>query len=258
MLTECKNQNTISVYMPSAREQFVANSIHTAAPNVNRPSLWGSPPVRETVSAAAYRQLREAILQGQIPMGGRINELELAGAWSVSRTPIRDALRRLEAEGLVQSVPGRGVIVPVLSLTDIDELYELREVLEARAARRAAERANAEYHSRLNDLIRALGAALKDDDVDRMTTIDEDIHTAVAAMAGNVRLERAIETVRAQVHHVRLRSFRARGRAAKSLREMAKLVAAMRRRDATRAEAAMREHVASLRSDLPTILGPPG
>ncbi|MDR7419296.1 MAG: GntR family transcriptional regulator [Armatimonadota bacterium] len=213
--------------------------------------------MRETVGAAAYRLLREAILTGQIEMGTRINELELATAWNVSRTPIRDALRRLEAEGLVQAVPGRGVVVPVLSLADVDELYEIREVLEARAARRAATAAGPELQARLNGLIRAFGATLKAADVDRMIAIDDDIHAAVAAASGNTRLERAIAAARAQVHPITQRGFRVRGRAAKSLREMAKLVAAIRARDAVRAEAAMREHLVSLRADLGSVFSAP-
>ncbi len=213
-------------------------------------ALWGRPPVRETVSEAAYRRLREAILNGQISMGSRINELELAGAWNVSRTPIRDALRRLEAEGLVQAVPGRGVVVPGLSPADVDELYELREVLEGRAARRAAERSTAEFHARLNTLIKAFGSALKQGDFDQMVAIDADLHADIAAMSGNGRLERAIETIRAQVQQVRFRSIRMNGRAAKSFREMAKLTAAMRARNGVRAEASMREHITSLRTDL--------
>ena len=213
-------------------------------------SLWGRPPTRETVSAAAYRRLRDAILQGQIPMGSRINELELASAWNVSRTPIRDALRRLEAEGLVQAVPGRGVIVPALNLAEVDELYELREVLEERAARRAAERSTAEFHARLNALIKGFGSALKQGDFDQMIAIDTDLHAGIAAMSGNSRLERAIEGIRAQVQQVRLRSIRVKGRGAKSFREMAKLTAAIRARNGARAEASMRDHIASLRTDL--------
>jgi len=212
--------------------------------------IWGKPPVRETVSAAAYRQLREAVLQGQISMGARINELELAGAWGVSRTPIRDALRRLEAEGLVQAVPGRGMVVPRLDLAEADELYDLREVLEGRAARRAAERATPELHARLNALIKAFGAAHKQGNIDAMITIDIDFHNSLAAASGSVRLQRAIDTVRAQIHQIRLRTMRARGRPARSLRDLARLVAAVRARDGARAETAMREHIASVRADL--------
>jgi DNA-binding GntR family transcriptional regulator len=94
--------------------------------------------------------------------------------------------------------------------------------------------------------------------MDRLTGIEIALHAAVAAASGSARLERAIDTVRAQVHHVRLRSYRVRGRAAKSLREMAKLVAAIRARDAARAEVAMREHIASVRADLPGVFGAGG
>ncbi|MBI3997958.1 MAG: GntR family transcriptional regulator [Armatimonadetes bacterium] len=209
--------------------------------------------MRETVSAAAYRQLREAILRGQIPMGIRINELELAEAWQVSRTPIRDALRRLQAEGLVEVIPGRGAMVPRLGLADVDELYELREVLEARAARRAAERATPELHARLNVLIKGFGTALKQGDIEQMVAVDQDIHAGIAAASGNARLERTIEGVRGQVHQIRQRTLRVKGRAAKSFREMAKLTAAIRARNGARAEAAMREHIVSLRADLAAV-----
>src|SRR3990172_10428419 len=119
-----------------------------------RDALLGPPPVRETISSAVYRQLREAILSGRIPMGTRINELELALDWRISRTPIRDALRRLEAEGLVEGAPGRGMIVPVLSRVDVDELYALREGLEGMAARLAAERATPQFLVHLNTLLK--------------------------------------------------------------------------------------------------------
>jgi DNA-binding GntR family transcriptional regulator len=241
--------------MSTQRDRFNHDAFESSEAPLS--ALWGQVPIRETVSAAAYRVLREAILQGRIPMGARVNELELANAWRVSRTPIRDALRRLEAEGLAQSVPGRGVIVPVLSLADVDELYELREVLEARAARRAAERAGPDFHARLNELIRAFGSSLKQGDLEPIITIDGDLHSAVASGSGSARLERAIDTVRGQVHQIRLRSFRAKGRAARSFREMAKLVAAIRSRDAARAEVAMREHIASVRADLPTLFESP-
>jgi DNA-binding GntR family transcriptional regulator len=214
---------------------------------------WGMPPARETVGAAAYRLLRDGILLGHIPMGTRINEMELSTTWKVSRTPIRDALRRLEAEGLVQAIPGRGVIVPRISLGDADELYELREVLEARAARRAAERAPADLHARLSALIKAFGTALKQNDVDRLNAVDTDLHAAISAASGNGRLERSIDTLRAQVLQVRLRTMRQRGRPAKSFREMATLTAAIHSRNGARAEAAMREHLASLRADLPSV-----
>ena len=86
---------------------------------------WGTLPAREPVSASAYRLIRDAILHGRLAPGTRINEVELAQAWSISRTPVRDALRRLEAEGLVEAVLGRGMVVPSLGRADVDELYKM-------------------------------------------------------------------------------------------------------------------------------------
>lgn len=217
--------------------------------------FWTTPPARETVGEKAYRLLREALLRGQIPDGTRINELELARAWNISRTPIRDALRRLEAEGLVQAVPRRGVVVPALGLGELDELYELREILEARAARRAAERLDPPLRARLNVLIREFGAAVKRDDAERAAALDADLHAAIAAASGQDRLERLVTLIAGQVHGTRVRAFRVRTRARRSLAELARVVAAVRSAAPARAEAAMRDHLTSVRGDLPLVLG---
>lgn len=217
-------------------------------------AIVGPIPEREPIRAAAYRLLREAILDGRIPAGVRVNELELAVAWKISRTPVRDALRRLEAEGLVQSVSGRGVIVPLLTPDDVEELYVLREALEGMAARRAAERAAPADLGHLNGLIKGYGSALKQGDIERLVAIDDDLHRTVARMGQHRRLERAIETVRAQLSRVRMLTVGERGRATKSFREMAKLIAALRARDGARAEASMREHIASLRVDAAAVV----
>ena len=212
-------------------------------------ALWGPPPAREPIGSAAYRLIRDAILRGQISPGARINELELSRIWHISRTPIRDALRRLEAEGLVQSVPGKGMAVPRLGRSDVDELYEMLEALEGLAARRTAERATGAFLSELNGLIKDYGVALKQTDDQRLTAVAADLHRTVARMGLNRRLERAIETIRGQLSPVELHAVGMKGRATKSFRELAKLTAAIRGRDGARAEASMREHLASLRAD---------
>jgi DNA-binding GntR family transcriptional regulator len=222
--------------------------------------VWGPPPHREPVGTAAYRRIREAILQGQLAPGERLNELELARAWRISRTPIRDALRRLEAEGLVRAVPGKGVVVPRIGRVDADELYEMLEGLEGVAARRSAERASGPFLAHLNSLIKEYGVALRQNNLSRLVDIAAEFHTTVARMALNRRLERAIETLRAQLAPVEHKVLRQKGRATRSFRELAKLTAAIRARDGARAEAAMREHLASLRLDAVASLpeGEPG
>lgn len=215
-----------------------------------RGSVLGPPPVRETIGAAVYRELREAILSARLPMGMRINEVELASDWRISRTPVRDALRRLEAEGLVQAAPGRGMIVPVPTRADVDELYVLREALEGMAARLAAERATPQSLAHLNLLLKAYGAALKNDDAAQLVLTDGALHDAVAQMAQNRRLEQAAQVARLRVHQVHVRTFTLKGRAGRTFREMATLVAAIRTRNASRAEASMRAHLTGLRADV--------
>ncbi len=88
----------------------------------------------------AYWTIRDAIRSGVIQPGDRLIELDLAGALDMSRTPVRDALRQLEAERLVEKAPSRGFVVPTITTDDLVEIYEIREVLEGLAARRAAMR----------------------------------------------------------------------------------------------------------------------
>jgi DNA-binding GntR family transcriptional regulator len=217
-------------------------------------SLLGPPPARETIAAAVYRQLREAILTARIPMGTRINEVDLASDWHISRTPIRDALRRLEAEGLVEAAPGRGMIVPVLTRADVDELYAMREGLEGMAARLAAERATPQFLAQLNTLLKTYGAALKKDDTAQLLLIDGALHDAIAQMAQNRRLEQAITVARLRLHQLHARSFGLKGRAGRTFREMATLVAAIRTKNPSRAETSMRTHLASVRADVAASL----
>lgn len=210
----------------------------------------GPPPVRETVGAAVYRRLRDVLLAGRIPMGARINEVELAATWKISRTPIRDALRRLEAEGVVAASPGRGMVVPVLTPADVDGLYAVREALEGMAARRAAERATPQFLAQLNGLIKSYGTAVKQENLEQLVATDGALRDAITRMAQSGHLEQAIAAARLRVHHIHARSFRLRGRPGKTFREMAKIVAAIRTKNPPRAEAAMREHLAGLRGDV--------
>lgn len=183
-------------------------------------------------------------------MGSWVNELELARAWNISRTPIRDALRRLEAEGLVQAVPGKGILVPTLSRKDMVEIYDLRESLEGLAARRAAENSTPEFVTRLGKMMASYEAAVSRDDMDKVIAVDIDFHGSIAKMSGNARLERAIDNVRAQVHLFRVRTVRLENRPRRTLQEMAPLITAIGNKDGDEAETSMRRHIANLREEL--------
>src|SRR5512138_3094420 len=95
----------------------------------------------EQLPGSAYAFLREKILSGDLPAGSRLKEQEIAAQLGISRTPVREALARLELEGFIKSSPRRGAIVCQLELDEIDEIYEIRAALEHMVAKRACQRA---------------------------------------------------------------------------------------------------------------------
>lgn len=206
-------------------------------------------PRRESVSETAYRILKDALLDGRLGPGVRINELELARIWRISRTPIRDALRRLEADGLVRTVPGRGAVVPRLDQVEVVELFEVLAHLEGWAARRAGERCTPEFASTLNQQIKALAAAAKQGAAAQADQFAGELRRTVTAFSGNQQLVKMIDRVRLQLDVAGVTRVRGENRTARSVRELAKLVAAVRARDGGRAEAAMRKHMEDLAAD---------
>ncbi|MDF3319950.1 GntR family transcriptional regulator [Rhodococcus sp. C3V] len=148
---------------------------------------------------AAYSQIRQAIVEGRYRPGQRLIEQRIAEQFSLSRTPVREALRRLEAEGLVLSEPNRGAIVRTLSIADVSDLYGLRARLEAYAAELAADRIDLDTLGLLDAGIDAFARALTAttaDLVDRVRAVDtanSHIHRAIMSAAKHERLSRLLE-----------------------------------------------------------------
>ncbi|WP_430334395.1 GntR family transcriptional regulator [Rhodococcus sp. ACT016] len=147
----------------------------------------------------AYSQIRQAIVEGRYRPGQRLIEQRIAEEFSLSRTPVREALRRLEAEGLVLSEPNRGAVVRTLSMADVSDLYGLRARLEAYAAELAAERIDPTTRELLDAGIEAFARALTltpEDAVERVRAVDtanSQIHRAIVAAAKHERLSRLLE-----------------------------------------------------------------
>jgi DNA-binding GntR family transcriptional regulator len=118
-------------------------------------------PQFHTAQEMVARTLRRAILEGAIDGGEKLNQLELANAFGVSRVPVREALRILEAEGLIVFVPHRGATVAVLSVEEVEELYAMRVGLEALAARLGAERMTPEVLGRMMSALEGMQASAR-------------------------------------------------------------------------------------------------
>ena len=200
----------------------------------------------------AYRLVRERIVQGALAPGDALGEAELAASIGVSRTPVRDALRRLQAEGLVSREPNHGARVSDWS-DDVADVYELRMLLEGHAARRAASRLVPGDLDRLERLcaeMEAEWAAAGDGHVDRITELNSTFHRVILNAASSSRLSALTATV-VELPLV-LRTFSQYGRRdlERSLGHHRELVDSFRARDPAWAESVMRSHIAAARAVL--------
>ncbi len=141
-------------------------------------------------------RIRASILDGDVPPGTQLNEVELAASFGVSRGPVREAIQRLIQEGLLRSEPHRGVFLPVLTVEDIEDIYLTREALESTALRCIAGTPRAESaYPDLDRIVRAMESAEKSDDWKTVVDRDMDFHTTMVAAVGSPRLERLFATV---------------------------------------------------------------
>jgi DNA-binding GntR family transcriptional regulator len=160
-------------------------------------------------SDRAYAALRDDIVQWRLLPGTLLAEVEQSERLGVSRTPLREALGRLTAEGLTTAAGGRGVVVTDISLADIDELFELRETLEGRAAELAAERGNPDDFAQLHRELLAAPALISGDDPARHDyyALVARLDTAIDSAVSNTYLAQAMRGLR--VHLVRIRRLAA-------------------------------------------------
>lgn len=188
----------------------------------------------------AYLRLLDEIRHGALPPGTRLRETHIAERMGISRTPVREALHKLEAEGLVAHVPRQGLIVRVLDRGEVVELYEMRAVLEGTAARMAA-RAASEIEL---DELEALNAELALlPDAATAYELNRHFHATLLDAARNRYLVTASNALQKTLLILGPSTLTDPDRAAEAVREHAVLLEALRARDGDRSEAAMRAHI---------------
>jgi DNA-binding GntR family transcriptional regulator len=191
----------------------------------------------------AYQSIRDQILSGEQPGGQWLREGDLAAAIGVSRTPVREALRRLSAEGLVRHERNRGVQVQSWTPKDLDEVFGLRSVLEPWGCALAAVSGMADLHA-LKDLAGEMDAAAKHQpDVDVLTELNNRFHRAILEASGNARLCSLMSSI-VQVPLVwRTFSHYTPEELQRSLAHHHELIDTLRAGDSEWAESVMRAHV---------------
>ena len=200
------------------------------APRLQPIRLDAYKPLREIVSDA----LRQAIRDGILPPGERLMEIPLAEELGVSRTPIREAIRILEQEGLIVMIPRRGTYVADMSLKDVTEVFELRSILEELAAELAAERITNEEIEALEQHLVEIGNYMNENNLDKVVQADILFHEILVEMINNLR---------EQTLRFRTLSMSQTGRLAKTWDEHRQLVEAISDRDVERARQIARIHM---------------
>jgi DNA-binding GntR family transcriptional regulator len=197
-----------------------------------------------------YARLRQGILDGTYAPGARLGEADLAVALGVSRTPVREALRRLGSEGLLSTLPNKGARVRTWTTSELSDISDLRALLEGHAARQAATRVTGADIAAMADLVTRMEAAAADGtaaDIDLITELNREFHGAVIEASGNALLPGLMHSLL----HVPVisRTYRhySPARMQQSMRQHRELVDALRAGDPAWAEAVMRVHVLSAR-----------
>lgn len=192
----------------------------------------------------AYRRLRQAILDGTLPTGKRLNERDLARSFAISTTPIKDALRRLEAEGLTTTMPRRGTFVTRFAPAARRELTLTRAALEGVSARLAAERtAQTDERAALSKALATIRACTQRHDVEQLIFANERFHESIHALAGSDYIARLLQTLRVYDRHSRTKILAGRDEMPRALAEHEAIAAAILAGDPEAAETAMRKHV---------------
>jgi DNA-binding GntR family transcriptional regulator len=211
------------------------------------------PPAEGARSLAdeAYLRLRDLIVSLELPPGSIVNERELMERLGLGRTPVREALRALAQEGLVEVYPRRGIFVSNVDVGDLASLSEVREVLESEAARLAAERATSEERAEaaalVEELDRTVGAR-------QLIELDQRIHRHVYRAAHNPFLEKTLNEYYVLTLRIWFLALDRVARLDEAVQEHRELMEAIRDGDPDRAEETMRRHVRGFERAIRNVL----
>lgn len=196
-------------------------------------------PLRELV----FESLREAIISGLLPPSERLMEIQLAEEMGVSRTPVREAIRKLELEGLVVMIPRKGAYVAGMSIKDIVDVFEIRGALEGLAAELASERVTDEELESMERYLVKISEEIESGDLSKVVETDTDFHTLIYKASRNARLSQIISNLREQIQRFRTTSLSFPGRMKIALEEHRKIVEAISSRDGELARKLAQEHI---------------
>ena len=201
--------------------------------------MMESRPIREI----AYEVLKHAIVTGEIPAGERIVETDYAERLHISRTPLREALRKLERDGLVEYLLRRGVVVRAFTIEDVDEIYTIRNALEMLTLPAIIERAAPEDIASLRAKLHEMDKVMAMDDIEKLSPMARAFHSAITHISGKNRILRVIESQDEFINRFSAMAIRQEDRRVQAHEEHHKLVDYIEQRDLEHLEKLTRKHI---------------
>ncbi|WP_068747967.1 GntR family transcriptional regulator [Thermovenabulum gondwanense] len=196
-------------------------------------------PIRELI----YEHIRKMIFSGELKEGERLVEKDLAEKLKVSRTPVREALRKLETEGLVVHLPRKGVVVKGFSKEDVIEIYSIRKSLEALAISFTVQNITEKEIEKLKNLNEKMKEVAKEEDTEKLFELLREFNKVLVESCRMPRLINLINTYREYLERFRVVTMSKKERRLSALKEHDEIIDAIIRRDANRAQSLVQEHL---------------
>ena len=215
-------------------------------PNLSGFRIRSPNPIRERV----YAHLRKAVLSGRIPTNERLVEAQLASQLGTSRTPIREALHKLELENLVSSIPRVGYVVKGLSEEDVNDICDIRSVIEGLAVKRAMSQITEKNLERLRRNIEDTRRAVRENKMDKMVAFDTEFHDILCQSSGSKRIHELSQLLREYMLKFRIECLRTREVASKAALAHERIFQALCERNLAKAQTSIDDHLREVREDI--------
>ena len=206
-----------------------------------------------SLSSRVFHTIREDILNGKYQANDELKEKSIGEEMGVSRTPVREALRQLELEGLVHIIPNKGAFVENVTLKDIKDIYEIRSLLEGLCARWAANNITKEQLEELEETVFLSDFHFSKENWDQMVELDNRFHEIVYEACGSKELTRVLRDYHHYLQRIRKITLEQKTRARASMDEHCKIAEALKARDAAEAERCASIHIRNTISNMDKI-----
>lgn len=202
-----------------------------------------------SLGGKVFEAIEQAILDGTYSSGDSLTELGLSAELGVSRTPVREALRQLELEGLVQTLPNKGTVVVGISQKDIEDIYTIRMSMEGLACEWAAKKISEEECGKLREIIELQEFYAQKNDVLQVWQLDRKFHETIYDASRSRPLKHTLTNFHNYIQKARALSFKSGGRTALSVKEHRDIYEAVARHDSGKARLLTQQHIANAREN---------